>query len=38
MEDDGSINVDVAREKAPADVPSDDIEDVINKCKDTSKM
>ncbi|XP_076175217.1 uncharacterized protein LOC143150651 [Ptiloglossa arizonensis] len=36
MEDDGSINVDVAREKAPADVPSDDIEDVINKCKDTT--
>ncbi|XP_043265844.1 general odorant-binding protein 56a [Colletes gigas] len=34
MEQDGSINVEVVKKNAPADVPNEQIEEVLNKCKD----
>ncbi|XP_053976064.1 general odorant-binding protein 56d-like isoform X1 [Hylaeus volcanicus] len=36
IQEDGSINVDVVRQEAPADIPKEAIEDLISKCKDTT--
>ncbi|XP_003708550.1 general odorant-binding protein 56d-like [Megachile rotundata] len=36
MNADGTINVEVARQRAPSTVPQEQVESVINKCKDTT--
>ncbi|XP_029047643.2 general odorant-binding protein 56d-like [Osmia bicornis bicornis] len=36
MGEDGTVNLDVARQRAPANVPKDQVESVINKCKDSA--
>lgn len=36
MGEDGTVNLEVARQRAPANVPKDQVESVINKCKDSA--
>lgn len=35
---DGFTNMEVVRQRAPADVPKDQVDDVINKCKGTTGL
>lgn len=37
MNQDGTVNEEVSRKRAPAHITKEQIDDVINKCKDTSK-
>ncbi|CAL7937723.1 unnamed protein product [Xylocopa violacea] len=36
MNQDGSVNEEVARKRAPPNIPKEQVEDVISKCKDTT--